>query len=469
MRLFGSSAGGAAAEITKPSERSTPGARSGCGAYGAALDVPLEGRWVPMSPEEAAADAVPCDVFDRVPIFTVKQKRLFDADLAAAVEGGGLRRRGKMPPKYITPPCGNKGGSPYAAKRFVPAAGLSDASAADPNLGFDADAFMGAMAGRHLVMLGDSLLRQLTKALACALHRAGHTPANVTLSEKEEVALTYANGFTLSRWALLSLSPYMVRHVEEMLAQGDVVIAGLGRHYKHTDARGSDGYRGDVVKLVRALKAAAPGRAMLLETLPAHFPTFSGDFFDPRQGAAWKAKDKMNNFVCQAHGDGGRGGGKGGGKKGGGGGGFQKRRRRRRSGGIGSGAGGGRGVAERGAARRGEPGGRACDPPAPPPGGPPGRAPGLARLRRRRAQVGHRLRALVLEPRAHGALRGGAAARRARRGAVRGGPGGHGAGLARARAVAGRRAPESGGQGGEAARRKRRRRRRRRRWGWRGD
>jgi hypothetical protein len=326
MRLFGSSAGGAAAEITKPSERSTPGARSGCGAYGAALDVPLEGRWVPMSPEEAAADAVPCDVFDRVPIFTVKQKRLFDADLAAAVEGGGLRRRGKMPPKYITPPCGNKGGSPYAAKRFVPAAGLSDASAADPNLGFDADAFMGAMAGRHLVMLGDSLLRQLTKALACALHRAGHTPANVTLSEKEEVALTYANGFTLSRWALLSLSPYMVRHVEEMLAQGDVVIAGLGRHYKHTDARGSDGYRGDVVKLVRALKAAAPGRAMLLETLPAHFPTFSGDFFDPRQGAAWKAKDKMNNFVCQAHGDGGRGGGKGGGKKGGGGGGSVSKR-----------------------------------------------------------------------------------------------------------------------------------------------
>ena len=105
----------------------------------------------------------------------------------------------------------------------------------------------------------------------------------------------------------------MVRHMEEMLAQGDVVIAGLGRHYKHTDPR--DVYRADVVRLVAALKSAANGRGILLETLPAHFPTVSGDFFDPRQAPAWKAKDKMNNYVCQAHGGG--GGGKGGGKGGG--------------------------------------------------------------------------------------------------------------------------------------------------------
>jgi len=307
----------AAAEITKPSERSVPGARSGCRAY-IELDVPLQGRWVPLSPDRAATDAARCTVFDLVPIFTVKQKRLFDTDLGAAV----LRRRRKMPPKFVTPPCGSKGGSPYVARRFVPSAGLpsaevdADGDDNDPTLGFDADAFMAAMRGRHLVMLGDSLLRQLTKALACALHRGGHTPANVTLSEKEELQLSYDNGFVLSRWALLSLSPYMVRHVEEMLAQGDVVVAGLGRHYKHTDSRGSGVYRGDVVRLVAALKAAAPGRGMLLETLPAHFPTFSGDFFDPRQGAAWKTKDKVNNFVCQAHGDGagkGRRGGSGGG------------------------------------------------------------------------------------------------------------------------------------------------------------
>jgi len=212
-----------------------------------------------------------------------------------------------------------RGGSPYLAKRFVPSAGMGGgggaaaaaaAAAGDADLGFDGDAFMAAMAGRHLLMLGDSLLRQLTKALACALHRAGHAPANVTLSGKEEIMMTYANGFTLSRWALLSLSPYMVRHVEEMVAQGDVVVAGLGRHYKHTD--GPVPYRADVVKLVAALKAAAPGRALLLETLPAHFPTFSGDFFDPRHGAAWRSKDRMNNYVCQAHGDGGKGAGRGG-------------------------------------------------------------------------------------------------------------------------------------------------------------
>ena len=305
VRLFLSDAGSSAGEIIKPSEVSRPGARSGCREYGEALDVPLDGKWVPLSSEQAARDAIPCDVFDRVPIFSIKQKRLFDADLTAAASGP-LRKRGKMPPKYVTPSCGNKGGSPYVAKRFVPTAGLPPPQDdEDLSLGFDADAFMEAMRGRHLVMLGDSLLRQLTKALACALHRAGHTPTNVTLSEKEEIQIAYDNGFVLSRWALLSLSDYMKRHLEEMLAQGDVIIAGLGRHYKHTDPRGNDGYRGDVVKLVASLKSAAPGRGMLLETLPAHFPTFSGDFFDPRQGAAWKTKDKMNNFVCQAHGDGG--------------------------------------------------------------------------------------------------------------------------------------------------------------------
>ena len=136
----------------------------------------------------------------------------------------------------------------------------------------------------------------------------------MTLSEKEEIQLTYENGFVLSRWALLSLSDFMIRHVEEMLAQGDVVIAGLGRHYKHTDPRGN--YRADVVKLVGALKSAAAGRAMLVETLPAHFPTFSGDFFDPSRAAAWKTKDKMNNFVCQAHGGGGGRGKEGGGDEG---------------------------------------------------------------------------------------------------------------------------------------------------------
>jgi hypothetical protein len=78
---------------------------------------------------DVASDAAVCEVFDDVPIFTVRQKRLFDADLTAVASPGAaggagapgaMRRRAKMPPKYVTPPCGNRGkGHPDTAHHVI--------------------------------------------------------------------------------------------------------------------------------------------------------------------------------------------------------------------------------------------------------------------------------------------------------------------------------------------------------------
>ncbi|KAK3263789.1 hypothetical protein CYMTET_27431 [Cymbomonas tetramitiformis] len=178
-------------------------------------------------------------------------------------------------------------GSPYRPQAFI-----SSSAAA-----FDADRILAALAGKHLLFLGDSVMRQMMEVFVGFLADAGHKASNVTVSVNQEMQVMYANGLVISRWALLHITSFARRSLHLQLAQADVILTGFGRHYNHSSSRA--GYTSDLELLATTLRSVAPRRAVLVETLPAHFPTASGDIFDPKRHSAFAMKDKKGYYVCR--------------------------------------------------------------------------------------------------------------------------------------------------------------------------
>jgi hypothetical protein len=76
---------------------------------------------------------------------------------------------------------------------------------------------MDSLAGRHLLMLGDSVMRQVAMALMCAWRRMGIVPTSATFGTEGDVSVTYPNGLVLSRWTMqlvraASLHGFLYRH-----------------------------------------------------------------------------------------------------------------------------------------------------------------------------------------------------------------------------------------------------------------
>lgn len=260
------------------------GALSGdCFAF-SALNTPVRGVWKAIK----EPDVNQCSAFEGVPVYIVRNKRLYDAGVELGLHTVRRRRDGQVPIKYLTPPCRpGRHGSPYRPQAYV----SSSAPA------FDAEKVLAALAGKHLLFLGDSVMRQMMEVFVCSLADAGHKATNVTVSVNQEMQVMYANGLVISRWALLHITPFARRSLHLQVSQADVILTGFGRHYNHSSSRA--GYTSDLELLATTLQSAAPRRAVLVETLPAHFPTASGDIFDPKRHAAFAMKEKKGYYVCR--------------------------------------------------------------------------------------------------------------------------------------------------------------------------
>eukprot|EP00192_Tetraselmis_astigmatica_P005068 CAMPEP_0117657322 /NCGR_PEP_ID=MMETSP0804-20121206/5268_1 /TAXON_ID=1074897 /ORGANISM="Tetraselmis astigmatica, Strain CCMP880" /LENGTH=477 /DNA_ID=CAMNT_0005463767 /DNA_START=170 /DNA_END=1604 /DNA_ORIENTATION=- len=219
-------------------------------------------------------------------------------------------RKGRVPPKYIMMQCRRS----YRPRQYIEAgagassAGVGPAAAAviarQHLLGARDSAalreLMHGLAGKHLVFLGDSVLRQITLALMCAFSEAGLRPSNVTFSKKTEMQAVYPNGLVVSRWAMTKVSWWHSKHLEEQLGAADLVVASTGRHYPFASKRAE--YQRAVELLAKSMSGVLGGRGVLLDMLPAHFPTPSGDFTDPR-GRLKVYRSGRVGYVCKGFSD----------------------------------------------------------------------------------------------------------------------------------------------------------------------
>jgi len=282
----------------------------------------ISGRWVMRSKLDDGASSqrpgtIQCLPFQGVPIYQTPFKRLYNLpkalggpgfyegvippvnvtdELPESLPGAKLRvLPGQLPDKYEMRPCSRKGfRSQYV---YVPTG-----SSTLPDLNPRWAALMDALAGRHLLMLGDSVMRQVGMALMCAWRRAGIVPTSATFATEGDVSVTYPNGLVLSRWTMQLVDTWYHEHLEEVLAGADVVMANIGRHYSFL--KGKKHYNSSMEVLAGSISKVMGGRSLLLETLPAHFPKPSGDFTDPRSSTARPAsRSRRSAYACKMYSD----------------------------------------------------------------------------------------------------------------------------------------------------------------------
>jgi len=157
----------------------------------------------------------------------------------------------------------------------------------------DAPRLMGALKGKKVLFVGDSIMRQIISSLVCALEREGIRPSAVEkpavqpwgsahrLPEDDNMdfSAAYAGGTRLER---VSMRKYLNATFTAVLGYADVLLVNLGAWYRRGQRLQ---FQDDVIAVVEALAAFAahPGKAAaLLDTLPQHFITHrgSGDFYE---------------------------------------------------------------------------------------------------------------------------------------------------------------------------------------------
>eukprot|EP00667_Euglena_gracilis_P016114 EG_transcript_16813 len=142
--------------------------------------------------------------------------------------------------------------------------------------------------GKHVLLLGDSVMRQTMSALLCALDSvqtpllAGRPKASKG-GVQYDFQATYGDGTVLSRVSMTRFQPGLLHAA---LARADTAVVNIGAWYNRPQRRG---YERDVWALAGALTFfhRRPGRlALLLDTVPQHFPTErgSGTFSDRQEG-----------------------------------------------------------------------------------------------------------------------------------------------------------------------------------------
>uniref|UniRef100_A0A7S0R8N9 Trichome birefringence-like C-terminal domain-containing protein n=1 Tax=Pyramimonas obovata TaxID=1411642 RepID=A0A7S0R8N9_9CHLO len=261
----------------------------------------VSGKWEKVSKSDVPESDTTCDIFSDAEI------QISDHDHLASLpkQYGGMSEYvpGKLkakkpkqtkfkeiPEKYKTPGCGNGSG----LEKYQPMRWRMDESG-PPHI--DATEFYDLMAGKHLALIGDSTTRQITMALACFLADAKIKPTKIMFSAKQETQFTYANGMVISRWGLLELNYFHSQKLGMEVGFADAVLLNMGRHYHHTP-NGIRDYDRDIKRVVERLGEGSTGQVILMDTLPAHFGSPSGDLFDRKATMSVK-KPRGVGYACK--------------------------------------------------------------------------------------------------------------------------------------------------------------------------
>jgi len=164
---------------------------------------------------------------------------------------------------------------------------------------FKAKPFMQAVAGMHVVFLGDSVFRQLHHSAVCILGQQGYDPETVRFSTKVECEAEYANGVKLSKWTMTEIKKWQLKYLTSQLAPADLAFVSVGHHYSFDDRANYT----LAVEALAAILADSPIPTILVEVSPVHFPTETGDLYDyNRKKTFWDrgmdAENKASVYPC---------------------------------------------------------------------------------------------------------------------------------------------------------------------------
>ena len=190
--------------------------------------------------------------------------------------------------------------------------------------------------GKRIVLIGDSIMGQVMGALELELLRHGNDSVAAVFDSNEyarlfpkRTALAIAKAcrlpvrsVRLARGARLSLYSVHLRPsagtdgmsaqwstVDRALASADVVVANFGLHWRRTDRQLYIRHVGHLAEKLAAFAGERPAArlAVLLETLPQHFPSrgHTGDFDDltatgPCQPVARAAGPGWRNIAARS-------------------------------------------------------------------------------------------------------------------------------------------------------------------------
>jgi hypothetical protein len=153
---------------------------------------------------------------------------------------------------------------------------------------FDAAQFFATLGGRHIAMIGDSIMRQTTSALVCALEKVKTPltvgkPTSFKASKLYDFAATYEDGTKISR---ASMTRFDFKLLHSVMHDADILMLNIGAWYNPPQRQQ---YGRDMSALGDALRSfnRRPGkRGILVDTVPQHFPTQrgSGAFSDRIDG-----------------------------------------------------------------------------------------------------------------------------------------------------------------------------------------